>query len=122
MGVKGVAVATIVAQSVSVILIFISLLKTDSCVKLSFKALKIDKSILAQVIRIALPSSIQLALTQFSNVFVQSYINGFGKYYMSAWTAYSKIDQIILLPMQSIAIASEFFKISLSSTLRTAIS
>lgn len=109
MGVKGVAIATIVAQSISVILIFITLIKTNSCVKLSFKALKIDKAILAQVIRIALPSSIQLALTQFSNVFVQSYINGFGKYYMSAWTAYSKIDQIILLPMQSIAIASSTF-------------
>lgn len=109
MKVVGVALATVIAQTVSVILIFITLIRSNSCIKFTFSKLSIDVLILKKIVKIAIPASIQLALTQFSNVFVQSYINGFGKDYMSAWTAYSKIDQIILLPMQSIAIASSTF-------------
>ena len=51
----------------------------------------------------------ELVLTAFSNIFVQSYINYFGADCMSGWTAYSKIDQLALLPMQSIALASTTF-------------
>jgi Na+-driven multidrug efflux pump len=40
---------------------------------------------------------------------VQSYINYFDKFAMGGWTAYSKIDQLILLPMQSISLASTTF-------------
>jgi len=109
MKVVGVALATVISQTVSVILILITLIRSDSCIKFSFKKLSIDKIILKKIVKISIPASIQLALTQFSNVFVQSYINGFGKDYMSAWTAYSKIDQLILLPMQSISIASSTF-------------
>ena len=51
----------------------------------------------------------QMAVTSFSNVFVQSYINYFGPDCMSGWTAYAKIDQLVLLPMQSLALASTTF-------------
>ena len=50
-----------------------------------------------------------MAITSFSNVFVQSYINFFGADCMSGWTAYAKIDQLILLPMQSLALSSTTF-------------
>ena len=56
-----------------------------------------------------IPAALQMAITSFSNVFVQSYINYFDKYAMGGWTAYSKIDQLILLPMQSLALASTTF-------------
>ena len=50
-----------------------------------------------------------MAITSFSNIFVQSYINHFGSDFMSGWTAYSKVDQLLFLPMQSIALASTTF-------------
>lgn len=50
-----------------------------------------------------------MAITAFSNIFVQSYINYFGADCMSGWTAYSKVDQLLFLPMQSIALASTTF-------------
>jgi Na+-driven multidrug efflux pump len=50
-----------------------------------------------------------MAITSFSNIFVQSYINYFGADAMSGWTAYSKVDQLLFLPMQSIALASTTF-------------
>ena len=50
-----------------------------------------------------------MAITSFSNVFVQSYINQFGTDCMGGWTAYAKIDQLLLLPTQSLALASTTF-------------
>ncbi len=50
-----------------------------------------------------------MTVTSFSNVFVQSYINHFQSDCMSGWTAYNKVDQLLFLPMQSIALASTTF-------------
>ena len=109
MGVSGVALATIIAQFISAILVIITLMRTDICIKLILRDLKMDWEMLKKVVRIGFPAAIQMAITAFSNIFVQSYINFFGADCMSGWTAYSKIDQLILLPVQSIALASTTF-------------
>ena len=109
MGVEGVAYATILSQALSAVLVVITLVRSDSCVKLKFSALRVDWRILKKIMRIGVPSAFQMAITSFSNVFVQSYINHFGADCMSGWTAYGKIDQLILLPMQSIALATTTF-------------
>ncbi|MBE6589873.1 MAG: MATE family efflux transporter [Ruminococcaceae bacterium] len=109
MGVKGVALATVVAQGVSALLVIITLIRTDACVRLSLRDLRIDLPILSKIATVGFPAGIQISITAFSNVFVQSYINDFGADGMSAWTAYTKIDQLLLLPMQSIALSSTTF-------------
>ena len=109
MGVAGVALATVIAQALSAVLVLITLFRTSTCVKLSFSCLKVDREMLSQIVRLGIPAALQMAITSFSNVFVQSYINYFDKYAMGGWTAYSKIDQLILLPMQSLALASTTF-------------
>ena len=109
MGVAGVAWATVLAQFVSAILVLRELLTTTSCVKLVIRDLKIDFPMLGKIVKVGLPSAIQMALTSFSNVFVQSYINYFGSDCMSGWTAFSKIDQLVFLPMQSLALAATTF-------------
>lgn len=109
MGVAGVAYATIISQALSAVLVLITLLRSGSCVQVHFSALKVDWGILRKILRIGVPSAVQMAVTSFSNVFVQSYINYFGADCMSGWTAYGKIDQLILLPMQSIALATTTF-------------
>lgn len=109
MGVEGVAIATIVAQFISAILVLWVLSKDEGCCKLKFSKLKIDWKCLGQIFSVGVPASLQMAVTSFSNVFVQSYINYFGDACMGGWTAYSKIDQFLLLPMQSIALASTTF-------------
>jgi putative MATE family efflux protein len=108
-GVAGVAIATVVAQGLSATLTVISLCREDSCVKISFKNVRFDSGILREIITVGFPAAIQMAITSFSNIFVQSYINYFGSSCMGGWTAYTKIDQIILLPMQSLALASTTF-------------
>lgn len=131
MGVAGVALATIIAQFTSAVLSVIALLRTESCVKLLPKALRIDFSILGEIIRIGIPTALQMALTAFSNMFVQSYISGvnlnsgFGlssvgskltvapeamkEVGLAAWTTYSKLDMFIFLPVQSISLAVTTF-------------
>ena len=94
---------------VSAMLTMITLFRTDSCIKVELKYLKLDKEMLAKIVRVGIPAAIQMAITAFSNVFVQSYVNYFGADCMSGWTAYSKIDQLLFLPMQSLALASTTF-------------
>jgi len=109
MGVTGVALATIISQLVSATLVIITLLKTNNCVKLSLKKLRIHWLFLKKIFTVGIPAALQLAITAFSNVFVQSYINHFGPDGMSGWTTYARVDQLLFLPMQSIALASTTF-------------
>ena len=108
-GVSGVAFATVIAQGLSATLTVISLVRTESCVKISFKGMRFHTDIIRQILVIGLPAAIQLTITSFSNIFVQSYINYFGKEVMGGWTAYTKIDQIVFLPMQSLGLAATTF-------------
>lgn len=109
LGVTGVALATIIAQAISAILVIITLMRSDNCVKLVIKDLRMSMEMLTKIIKVGIPAALQMALTAFSNIFVQSYINYFGSDCMSGWTAYSKIDQLILLPMQSVSLAATTF-------------
>ena len=109
MGVEGVALATILSQGVSAVLVIITLMRTDTCIKVRLRDLKINFAMLGKIFRVGIPAAIQMAITSFSNIFVQSYINYFGDNCMSGWTAYAKIDQLLFLPMQSISLASTTF-------------
>lgn len=114
MGVDGVALATILSQGISAVLVIITLFRTKSCVRLSFSKLKITMPIMKKILGIGTPAALQMAITAFSNVFVQAYITHFdvgmpSPDYMSGWTSYLKIDQLLFLPMQSIALAVTTF-------------
>lgn len=109
MGVAGVALATILSQGISALLVVITLLRCDNCIRLILRDLKIHWNILKRIMLVGIPAALQLAVTSFSNVFVQSYINFFGPDCMSGWTTYAKIDQLLFLPMQSISLASTTF-------------
>ena len=109
MGVKGVALATIVSQGISAVLVLITLMRTEECIQLRLRDLRLHWGMLKKIITVGIPAAVQMAITAFSNIFVQSYINYFGADCMSGWTAYAKVDQLIFLPMQSIALASTTF-------------
>ena len=116
MGVAGVALATIISQLVSAILVTIVLLKTSSPVKLVIKELVYDFChikeifpIFRKIIKVGIPAALQMAITAFSNVFIQSYINFFGKECMAGYAAYSKIDALLFMPMQSLGLSATTF-------------
>ena len=109
MGVEGVAWATILSQIVSALLILITLTRSEGGYGIRWRSLAIDRESLAIILKIGLPSSIQSAITSFSNVFVQSYINYFGSACMAGYGVYGKIDAFALIPVQSISMASTTF-------------
>lgn len=108
-GIAGAAYATILAQFISAFLTMRLLLKTTEVYRFSFKDMKINQELLVQILRIGLPNGIQSAITAFSNIFVQSYINYFGSTVMAGWAGYNKINQFIMLPISSMAMAATTF-------------
>ena len=109
MGVAGVAWATIISQFASAALVLLVLTKSTENYRLVWKDLRIEKKILKQILMIGLPSGLQQSITAFSNAYVQSYINYFGSSCMAGWSCYTKIDQFVMLPMQSIGQAATTF-------------
>ena len=112
MGVEGVAYATVIAQALSAVLTVATLLRSDSWVRLDVRKLRIRAELLHQIVRIGIPAALQMAITAFSNVFVQSYIAGVNAdrtYCLSGWTTYSKVDQFIFMPIQSLALSVTTF-------------
>ena len=109
MGVEGVAYATIIAQAVSAVLTLWVLMRAEGGIRLELRALRFTWSVLRQIVTVGIPAALQMAITAFSNVFVQSYINYFGPDCMSGWTAYTKVDQLVILPVQSISMANTTF-------------
>ena len=121
MGVAGVALATVIAQTLSAILTLVALFRSDTCVKLYINKIRFHKDHLIKIIKVGFPAAIQMAITSFSNVFVQSYISkatvpglalspkDMQTVALASWTAYSKIDQFIFLPIQSIGLAVTTF-------------
>lgn len=109
LGVEGVALATILSQGISAVLVIIALIRSDSCIQLRLKELRLHWSMLKKIFSVGIPAALQMCITAFSNIFVQSYINFFGADCMSGWTAYAKVDQLLFLPMQSIALSATTF-------------
>ena len=109
MGVDGVAYATVLSQILSALLIMVTLTKEKGNYGIRWKKLCVDKRSLSMILKIGLPSSIQAAVTSFSNVFVQSYINQFGSACMAGYGVYGKIDAFALIPVQSISMSSTTF-------------
>ena len=109
MGIEGVAFATIISQFVSAGLILLLLTASRDVYRLTWNDLAIDGRIMKHIFTVGLPAGIQSVITAFSNVFVQSYINAFGSSCMAGWSCYNKLDQFVMLPMQSMAMASTTF-------------
>lgn len=109
MGIAGVAYATILSQMISAVLVLLLLTRTKEIYCFTWRDMYFDPAILMDVFSVAIPAGIQTTLTAFSNIFVQSYINFFGSGCMAGWSCYNKLDQFILLPMHSVAMAATTF-------------
>lgn len=75
MTVNGVAIATVAANAVSAALLYVRLTRTDKCVRVERKALRIDGASLKRILSIGLPAGVQSAVFSFANIVIQSAIN-----------------------------------------------
>ncbi len=109
LGVAGVAYATIFSQLLSAAMVLTVLSREDAPYGIRWGHLRVSKEMLSRIVKIGMPSAIQQTVTSASNVFVQGYINGFGSACMAGWASYGKLDALILIPVQSIAMGSTTF-------------
>lgn len=109
LGIAGAAIATILSQFVSALLVMLLLLRSKEPYRLRPDQLRISPCMLRRICNIGIPSSLQMGVTAFSNVFVLGYINHFESSCMAGWTAYNKLDALAMLPMQSLSLALSTF-------------
>lgn len=109
LGVAGVSYATIISQFLSAIIVLIFITRTNEIYKFVWKDMRIDLELMGQILAVGLPTAVQSMITAFSNVFVQSYVNVFGSSVIAGWSCYNKVNQFIMLPMDSMAKAATTF-------------
>lgn len=101
-GVTGAAIATIISQFISGISCMIFALKTNSYFKFEKADLSFDKKITVSVIKLGVPLSLQFGLIAISCMALQRVVNSFGATAMAAFTATSRIEQLIHQPYQTL--------------------
>lgn len=108
-GICGVAVATILAQLLTVILIYRKMLHSSDVYQFRFSDLHVDRVIMFRVLKLGLPAAIQSCMVSFSNLFVQRYINLFGSSAMAGMGIARKIDKYVGEVAKSIGTSTSIF-------------
>jgi Na+-driven multidrug efflux pump len=109
MGVKGAALATVIAQGLSAALAFFRLSRAQGAWRVTFKGLCLDKRLLREMLRIGLPSGVQNSVIAFANVMVQSSVNMFGSAAMAGNGAFVKLEGFAFIPVNAFGSACTTF-------------
>lgn len=109
MGVAGAALATILSQSVSAVLVVITLMRSNYAYRLNVRKIRFHGELLGRIIHIGLPAGLQSVMYSLSNVIIQSSINGFGTDILAAWTAYGKLDGLFWMTVSAFGISITTF-------------
>ncbi len=109
MGIAGAAIATVIAQGVSVVLAFYHLTKTKDIYKVSLNKIRLNITMLKQILHMGIPAGIQNSVIALANIVVQSNINAFGAIAVAGCGAYSKIEGFAFIPITSFAFSMTTF-------------
>lgn len=94
MGAAGAAVATVLSQVISAILVLVVLKRLPKEQKLEFSKLQLNGSYMGRILSIGVPAGLQFITFDLANVLIQSSVNSFGDVTIAAWTAIGKTDSI----------------------------
>ena len=101
MSVAGVALATIISQILSAVLVLRCLAKGSGIIKFEFKKLKMHKQSFLKILKIGIPAGLQGMVFSFSNIVLQSTINTFESDVMAGNAASGNIEGFIYVAMNS---------------------
>lgn len=102
LGVAGVAIATVISEGVSCVLILLCLKHETGAIRLYFNRIKINPSKCIDIMKIGLPAGLQGCIFSISNVLIQSSVNSFGSTVMAGNTAASNIEGFVYVSMNSL--------------------
>ena len=109
MGIFGAALATLLAQLVSAIVVIVMLMRAELSYKLDIKKICFHKNVLIVMLKLGLPTGFQSVLYCFSNMIVQSSVNNFGTDTVAAWTAFTRIDNFYWMVIGAFGVAVTTF-------------
>ena len=109
LGVAGVAIATVISQCISCILVLRCLYPSDGSYQLRFTKLGFKTRYVKQIFQIGIPAGIQSTIINFSNVLLQSSVNSFGSVAMAGYTAANNILGFLYVSVNSITQACMSF-------------
>lgn len=102
MGVAGVAIATVISQCISAVLVVLCLIHEEGCCRLYLDQVRIRRDKLVAMVKIGLPAGIQGSLFSISNVLIQSSINSFGSIVVAGNAAAANIEGFVYAAMNSL--------------------
>ena len=109
MSVAGVALATIISQTVSALMVTVLLMKEEGPLHLDLRHLGFHKGALVQILKIGLPAGLQSTVFSLSNVVIQSAVNSFGSTIVAGNSAAANIEGFIYTGMNAFAQAAVTF-------------
>lgn len=109
MGVAGAALATILSQALSAVLVLVVLMRTQDMYRLDIHRIRFDGRMFRRIIQIGLPAGLQSIMYSSSNVIIQASVNSLGTDTVAAWTAYSKIDALFWMIVSAFGISVTTF-------------
>lgn len=109
LSVFGAGLATLISQFVSGALCLVFAFKTNPYFKLTKQDLKINSDIIRRSVKIGIPLSLQFSLIAISTMALQRVVNSFGAVAVAAFTATSRIEQVIHQPYQTLSAALSTF-------------
>lgn len=110
LGVLGVAVATILSQTISAVLVLGCLWAAEGAPwQLERGMPQINRSLLAAILRVGLPAAVQSVFYNVSNIIIQGYINSFGTNTVAAWAVLAKLDGVYWMTIQSLGLSITTF-------------
>lgn len=108
-GVAGAAVATVLSQTISAVLVILALMKLPEDIRLRPGKLGLDPALLGRILSIGVPAGLQFITFDLSNLLIQSGINSFGAVTMAAWTAFGKADGLTWMVTGAFGVAVTTF-------------
>lgn len=108
-GIWGAGIATLISQFVSNILCLAYAFKFNEYFKFDKSDLRLNKIILIRTVKLGVPLSLQFSLIAISCMALQRVVNAFGAVTVAAFTATSRIEQIIHQPYQTLSAALATF-------------
>ena len=103
LGIMGAALATVIAQFISVLLSAVYAYKKNPYFRISREDIKISFSMIIKIVRLGIPMSLQFALIAISSMALQKVVNGFDLVAITAFTATNRIEQFIHQPYMTLA-------------------
>lgn len=109
LSVAGVAIATVISQMISCILVLRCLYRSEGSYQLRFSKLMLKGCYLKEIFQVGVPAGIQSTVINFSNVLLQSSVNSFGSIAMAGYTAANNILGFLFVSVNSVTQACMSF-------------